>query len=142
MKIVFSNDVENKEFLGRGLDNFNRVFNNNIIAFKDKKEFGFYIYKEGKIIGGVCGSSDMGNWIEVELLYIDQDYRANDLGTKLIDKVEKYAKENNHLGIHLKTWSWQAKGFYEKMGFTKFGELTNHPKDGTMYYMKKELRQA
>jgi len=133
-------EIDNlKKFLGDGLDNFNKKYSNNIIPFENKKTFGFEVYENGELIGGACGHTNMGNWVWVELLYVDEKHRGKDIGTLLIKKIENFCKENRCLGVHLNTWDWQAKGFYEKMGFDCYGELKNHPLGGACFYMKKQL---
>jgi len=140
MEITFTTELEKlKEFLGNGLDNFNKPYNNNIVPFEDKKPFGFQVFDGDALVGGACGTTGMGNWAWVELLYVDEKYRDKDIGTKLIEKVEAFAREHKCTGVHLKTWDWQAKGFYEKVGFTCYGILENNPPGGSCHYMKKEL---
>jgi len=139
MKFVFSTEKEHEEFLGKGLNGFNGRFSANIIPYENKKDFGFYAYDGEQLVGGICGNTDMGNWLHVELLYVDGLYRGKDVGTGLMCKAEEFAKENGCVGIHLKTWSWQARGFYEKMGFTVFGQLEDHPPGEVNYYLKKKF---
>lgn len=56
-----------------------------------------------------------------------------------MNQVEIFAIENKCIGIRTDTWSFQAKGFYEKMGFTVYGQLENHPPHATDYLLKKVL---
>lgn len=140
MKIEFSNRFDERtQFIIDGLNKYNSQFQTNIVPYTAKKECGFYVLENDQIIGGIFGSSDMGNWIHIELFYIDEKFRGKDIGTQLIQKVENYAANENYVGMHLNTWDWQAKGFYEKMGFAVFGKLENHPFGSTRYYLKKEL---
>jgi len=137
MKIVFSTADEHTKFLCDGLNSFNE--NHNVIPYENEKDFGFYAYENGRLIGGVYGSTDMGNWAHIELLFVDGKYRNKGIGTKLLSEAEAFAKKHGCTGIHLNTWDWQAKDFYGKAGFAVFGELQNHPPGGSRYYMKKQL---
>jgi len=40
---------------------------------------------------------------------------------------------------HLDTFDFQAKGFYEKLGYTVFGVLEDCPEGHNRYYMSKKL---
>ena len=88
---------------------------------------------------GAYGFIDDGYWLFLDLLFVEEKYRNNDIATNLMKKVEKFARENQCMGIRTDTWSFQAKGFYEKMGFTLYGQLENHPPHVTDYLLKKVL---
>lgn len=54
-------------------------------------------------------------------------------GTKLINTLIDYCIENNLIGIHLTTLDFQAKGFYEKLGFKLIAKIENWPHGITRY---------
>lgn len=54
-------------------------------------------------------------------------------GTKLINELIEYCKENNLIGIHLTTLDSQAKGFYEKLDFKLIAKIENWPQGITRY---------
>ena len=47
-----------------------------------------------------------------------------------------------HAGAWLDTFEFQARGFYEGIGYECFGELPNYPKGFSRFFMKKTLRRA
>ena len=61
------------------------------------------------------------------------------LGSKLLREVESEIREKGCTIIHLDTFDWQARGFYEKNGYSVFGTLEDCPKGHCSYYMKKVL---
>ena len=75
-------------------------------------------------------------WILFGLI---QNYRSEKLGTLLLKSVEQQAVSNNVYLIHLDTFDFQAKEFYEKQGYEVFGQLDNCPRNHTRYYMKKDF---
>ena len=103
------------------------IKNNNFLAFDNEK-----------LIGGAIGFIEY-NWYFLDLLYIDKEYRGQDIGTKLIREIEKFAKEENLTGVRMETWNFQARGFYEKNGYTVFAEIENCPPGTIDYFLKKEL---
>ena len=94
--------------------------------------FGFYAMRDNQIIGGIIGNEKM-QWIDVDTLFVDEKYRKNKIGTELVNKLINYCKENNLIGIHLTTLDFQAKGFYEKLGFELIAEIKDWPKGVTRY---------
>ena len=94
----------------------------------------------GKIIAGCISRMYCWNVAYVDTLWVDEKYRAKGLGSKLIIEVEETAKEKGCYLIHLDTFDFQAKEFYEKHGYKLFGVLENCPKEHCRYYLKKELQ--
>jgi Acetyltransferases len=138
----FDSSEENKSFLYTGLENHNFPKNeylNPKIYQKDKKYFGFYAYEDDIIIGGAYGWIEYENWVKLSLLYVDDNYRNFDIGTKLIKLVEDFSKENKVTGIIVNTWDFQARGFYEKMGFTLYAQLEDYPIGATFLSLKKVM---
>lgn len=73
------------------------------------------------------------------MLYVDTKYRKKGIATKLITEIEKYSKDKKLTGIRMETWNFQAKGFYEKMGYTVWAQIENCPPGTIDYYLKKEI---
>lgn len=100
-----------------------------------------FIYHNGKdnaVIGGLFGHMEY-NWLHLEQLYVDEEYRGSDIGTELMEIAETYAREKGATGIVLETWSFQARPFYEKLGYEVFAELKDCPPGTVMYLLRKEL---
>lgn len=90
----------------------------------------------GAVTGGLRGRISH-DWLFVEWLVVPEKYRGQGLGSELMRKAEAHARACGCAGLWLDTFSFQAKPFYEKLGFTCFGELTDHPRGGARYFMKK-----
>ena len=65
--------------------------------------------------------------------------RGSGLGRRLMAMAEKAARGEGCVGIWLDTFEFQAPGFYEKLGFTPFGELPDHPRGGRRLFLHKRL---
>ena len=94
---------------------------------------------EGKIIAGCVAARTVWSTAEVSILWVDEAYRKQGLGSQVLCAVEKEAKENGCTIIVLDTFDWQAKGFYEKNGYSVFGELKDCPKGHSRYCMSKSF---
>lgn len=77
--------------------------------------------------------------MSIELIAVPEQHRGEGYGTKLMDLAEEVARANNCVGIWLDTFEFQARGFYEKLGFELFGELPNHPKGHKRFFLHKCL---
>lgn len=96
---------------------------------------------EGGIVGGLSGWSYWG-WLHVDTLALGDSLRRSGYGSQLVSMAEEEARKRGCYGIYLETYSFQALPFYEKLGFTVFGELEKFPGEHRLYFLKKMLRNA
>lgn len=54
---------------------------------------------------------------------------------------EREAVQRGCHGAWLDTFEFQARGFYEQLGYVCFGELPNYPLGFARFFMKKMLTQ-
>ena len=96
--------------------------------------------KDGnEVIGGIL-SELYWNVLNVDILWVKEEYRNKGYATALLTDVENIAKEMNCNISHLYTYDFQAKDFYEKNGYTVFGVLEDCPKGHNRYFMSKKLK--
>jgi GNAT superfamily N-acetyltransferase len=91
----------------------------------------------GNTIGGLSGSTEYG-WLFVELLAVPESLRRQGIGTELMRRAEAEAVARGCHSAWLDTFEFQARGFYERLGYTCFGELKNYPA-GSRFFMSKRL---
>jgi len=96
---------------------------------------------EGATVGGLWGSTGYG-WLFVELLVVPADCRGRGLGTQLMTMAEGEALTRGCDRAWLDTFEFQARGFYERLGYRCFGELPDYPPGHARYFMQKSLHRA
>lgn len=84
--------------------------------------------RAGRVVGGIDGTSYWGR-LHVENLFVTADWRGQGIGRRLMEMAEALARERGCLGINVDTFTFQAPGFYEKLGFLKIGEVHGYIKD-------------
>ncbi len=92
----------------------------------------------GDIVGGVTGEA-WADWLFVQLLWLDEAYRGQDLASRAMDALEDEARSFGAKHAYLDTFSFQARPFYEKRGYRVFGTLENYPDAHSRYWMTKSL---
>ena len=97
--------------------------------------------EQRRTIGGALGSSYYG-WMVIDLLWLPEALRKTGLGRQVMLAAEREAIARNCTGIRLDTYSFQARGFYERLGYTLFGTLPEHPPGHTRYWLAKRLDQG
>ena len=93
----------------------------------------------GNIIAGCVAKMYCWNVLYIDILWVDEHYRKQGLGSVLLKAVEHTAEEKGCYLVHLDTFDFQAKEFYEKHGYTLFGTLEDCPKGHCRYYLKKQF---
>ncbi len=103
-------------------------------------DFAIYIRDPDtrEIVGGLYATDGYG-WAFVKYLVLPQRYRGTGLGSRLMEEAEKIARDRGYVGIWLDTFEFQAKPFYEKLGYTVFGALEGIPGAIPRYFLKKEF---
>jgi GNAT superfamily N-acetyltransferase len=127
------------------LKNDRRAVLDGLYSFNDK-ETGFtgepvWVLmrdKEKRVVGGVLGYT-FGDLLHIDILWVEESFRNKDNGTKLLKMAENEAVKRGCKHVDLDTFSWQARPFYEKHGYTLFATLDNYPKGHRKYFMKKDL---
>ena len=102
-----------KDFDQEGINSFNQV---NCDTFYRNKQNLTYICLENKKIIGII---TLTQGKHLSLLFVDNDYQGNGIGTKLFELIDNLAladlEVNSGIG---------AKGFYLNLGFKMVGDLT------------------
>jgi len=93
---------------------------------------------DDEILGGLWGKT-VYDWMFVEYLIVPEALRGHDFGAQLMKAAEAIAMERGCVGAWLTTFSFQARGFYEKLGYRVFGELENSPDDNVRIFMRKRF---
>jgi ribosomal protein S18 acetylase RimI-like enzyme len=97
--------------------------------------------KTGRILGGVWAGTSF-EYLHIDALYLPETLRGQGLGSELVTMAEKEAQRRRCHAVWLDTFSFQARGFYEKLGYSIFGMLEDYPPGHQRYFMTKSLRQA
>jgi GNAT superfamily N-acetyltransferase len=94
--------------------------------------------EEGRLLGALVADTYWG-WLDIENLWLHEDFRRQGLGSRLLQTAEKEARRRGCRRAMLKTFSFQARAFYEKNGYHVTGQLDDYPPGESYYWMVKEL---
>ena len=92
----------------------------------------------GPVTGGLYGYV-LFEWLFIQYVSVPEALRGKGVGTKLMAQAEAWARAEGLAGLWLDTFAFQARPFYEKLGFSVFGEITDHPRGSVRYFLKKQL---
>jgi GNAT superfamily N-acetyltransferase len=93
---------------------------------------------DSAVVGGLWGHTGY-EWLFTQLLVVPVGLRGRGLGTEIMQIAEREAASRGCRGAWLDTFEFQARGFYERIGYECFGELPGYPEGFSRFFMKKSL---
>jgi GNAT superfamily N-acetyltransferase len=128
--------AEDGKMVEDALHRFN--FDSTQIPYAPRPVTVFLQAGSGEIKGGLIGNIIAG-WLGVSTLWIDEKYRHQGYGGRLLQVAETEARDAGYKYARLDTFEFQARPFYERFGYECFGVLNDHPLGHTHYFMYKRL---
>ena len=93
----------------------------------------------GGVSGGLFGSTQFA-WLKVDVMALVEAARGEGIGRALLEKAESIARKRGCLRAYVDTMDYQAPEFYEKMGYTVAGKLSDWDSHGhDKYFFVKSL---
>lgn len=119
-----------------------REFNRSRIPDKMYSPMVFTLFDpQGEFAGGLSGYAAY-EWLCVDLLWVADAVRGKGLGRRLMLAAEEEARQRGCRNAWLDTFSFQARDFYERLGYSIFGELEDFPPGHRRYFMRKALAKV
>ena len=116
-----------------------RSYNRSKREVAESEPLNLYVEDEhGEIMAGLVAET-FGNWLEIEYLFVKEDFRGQGIGSKLLQQAESEAKKRNCRFAFVNTYQFQALAFYQKQGYKEVFTLQNYPYTGQRYYYQKDL---
>jgi N-acylglucosamine-6-phosphate 2-epimerase len=134
-------DSETRDFVRQQLRAFNDTCSEHHRATRSAEPTPLDILirnEAGEIQGGLIASTYWG-WLEVNVLWIAEGLRRLGHGRTLLRMAEAEARTRGCGHVMLTTYSFQARGFYEKEGYRVVGEMAGYPQGAVYYWMRKDL---
>lgn len=111
------------------------------LAKREKSEnvpLGIFVEEDGKKLAGLTGEI-FGNWLLIKYLFVGEPLRGQGVGKSLIERAEAEARTRGAKYAFVDTFSFQAPGFYKKLGYKEVFTLNEYPYTGSRTYYTKEL---
>lgn len=94
--------------------------------------------ENNQLLGGLTGSTGL-QWLYIHVLWIEEPHRHQGIGASLLEQAEQLGIQRGCHSSCLMTFSFQAREFYEQLGYAVFVKLDNYPEGHTLYFMRKKL---
>jgi GNAT superfamily N-acetyltransferase len=117
-----------------------RAYNQSIVGHGPPRAVACFLRdEERRIVGGAHGDL-WGRALHIAAMWVDEQYRGKGHGSALLTGVEDYAASVGAKLSYLETTSFQARPFYESLGYSVFGELAGINEGITLFFLRKDLK--
>ena len=103
------------------------AYNIAITGFSQYSPVNLFLRDAGdEVMGGLLGAI-WGGALYVRILWVSEALRGQGFGQRLMETAERRAVERGCRHVFLDTFSFQAPGFYEKLGYRTYATADNWP---------------
>jgi GNAT superfamily N-acetyltransferase len=115
------------------------TYNRQHIGDANRRKLAVFVKdQKQKLVGGLLGFTSW-RWLYVDKMWIAESHRRQGLGRRIMAEAEAEARTRGCQHVHLRTGESQAPGFYEKLGYARFGQLDDFADGKKLYFLNKEL---
>jgi GNAT superfamily N-acetyltransferase len=100
----------------------------------------FVALDDGEFAGGIYGNYQY-DYLFINILYVDKEYRGQQIATKLMKLIEDHAREKGVYNLYITTFEFQALGLYQKLGYEIVMEIYDYPVGYKEYTVYKHLNK-
>lgn len=93
---------------------------------------------DGSVVGGLLADT-YWQYLEVHVVWVSEAHRNAGHASQLLNAAENEARQRGCKHAFLDTFSFQARGFYEKLGYSEFGRLEEFSGKHERHYLHKRL---
>ena len=92
----------------------------------------------GTLCGGLLGAT-LWDWLQLDVLWAHDSLRRQGYGAQLLRLAESHAISIGCHSARLDTCDFEARVFYERHGYSVYGELPDFPRGHTQFHLRKSL---
>ena len=114
-------------------------FNGAATRILDGRELAFAVRDESGDLAAAAAGHTWGGTCELRQVWVRESLRGRGLGRELLGACQAEAIRRGCRQLVLTTHSFQAPGFYTKLGFEIVGELPDYPRGHSQLLLRKAL---
>lgn len=115
-----------------------RAYNNKAVGKAARQGLAITLRDKSKVVGLLSGYT-IWDWLFVDTLWVSEKQRGKSMGKALLERAEDEARKRGARNAYLYSFSFQAPGFYRKLGYKEFGKLKGFPKGHSCHWLTKAL---
>jgi GNAT superfamily N-acetyltransferase len=116
----------------------NRAIRKKLKYSSEKVDVQYVVLADGQFIGGIYGNIQY-DFLFINILFVDENYRGQNIATKLMELIEEEANRRDVYNIYITTFEFQALDFYKKHGYKIVMIIDDYPVGYKEYTVYKKL---
>ena len=117
------------------LDSYNIA----VTGFDDYSPVNFFARDQGDEVMGGLLAQIWGGVLYVRILWVSEARRGQGVGRRLLEAAEQRAVERGCRHVFVDTFTFQAPGFYEKLGYQVYARAEDWPVGHAHCFLRKGL---
>ncbi len=118
------------------------TYNVAVTGFREYSPVNFFLRDAGdEVVGGLLGVI-WGGILFIRILWVSEALRGQGFGRRLMEMAERRAVERGCRHVFLDTFSFQAPGFYAKLGYRTYAKAEDWPVGHAHHFLRKDLPTA
>lgn len=98
-----------------------------------------FVAKEGQTFAGSVVVEPFWGALHIKYVYVEENYRNQGLGSRLTELALAFGRSEKCPFAFVETMSFQAVGFYQKMGFEVEFSRSGYAHGTSFHYLRKDL---
>lgn len=105
------------------------AYNDEHIKYRIEGGIALGIEEDGSLVAGLVSYMSVYKILYVDTVFVNEHYRRRGYGRRLMEEMEKQAKEKGVTIIRLDTFDWQGRDFYCSLGYEEVGRYRSEEDD-------------
>ena len=118
------------------------AYNIAITGFPEYSPVNLFLRDAGDEVMGGLLAAVWGGVLFIRILWVSEALRGRGFGRCLMEMAERRAVERGCRHIFVDTFSFQAPGFYEKLGYQIYAKAEDWPLGHAHHFFRKDLPTA
>lgn len=93
-------------------------------------------------LAGALLAATIWCWLSIDVLWIEPSLRGRGFGREMVREAERVAQERGCTHARLDTFDFQARSFYEGLGYRMYAQLDDFPVGHTQFHLTRVLAPA
>ena len=115
------------------------AYNIAVTGFQEYSPVNLFLRDAGdEVVGGLLAST-WGGVMFIRILWVSEALRGQGFGQRLVVMAVRRAAVRGCRHVFLDTFSFQAPGFYQKLGYQVYGRAEDWPDGHAHLFLRKDL---
>ena len=93
-------------------------------------------------LAGALLAATAWTWLSIDVLWVEPSLRGRGFGRAMAHKAESIARERGCTRARLDTFDFQARSFYERLGYRVYAQLEGFPVGHTQFHLTRSIPPA